>query len=211
METKTSEKGKNITIFILFVILVGLICLLVYTIKFNKTRYVEDDLKIPEIKETKNWHLAFLEEQHVVKLEQDKKNVNVYFDSSLIQTVNNASINNNRNKYIIFNGLNDGKVYALINVASKNVDKPIVINNEGTIIYEFESFIFYGEYHDFKVNDSYTNYGIDTETGLFFVKELDVENKTIYNMNENAFLYYLNVTDNQVNVEYNRVQNGILS
>ena len=52
---------------------------------------------------------------------------------------------------------------------------------------------------------------MDTETGLFFVKELDEENKTIYNMNENAFLYYLNVTDNQVNVEYNRVQNGILS
>ena len=209
METKTNESGKNWLIFILLVINIGLIALFVYSINLQKVMFADEPTKV--VTKSKKWIVTLEDEKHLIRLVEDKKDVNVYYDDSLITTITNASVDNKNNRYITFNGLNDNKMYLLVNISSNNVDKPFIINSEGTIIYEFEQFVFYGESHYFKIDDNYTNFGKDTETGIYFVRELDEETKLNNNPNENAFLYYLNITDNQVIIDYNRIQMGVLS
>ena len=100
METKTNESGKNWLIFILLVINIGLIALFVYSINLQKVMFADEPTKV--VTKSKKWIVTLEDEKHLIRLVEDKKDVNVYYDDSLITTITNASVDNKNNRYIWF-------------------------------------------------------------------------------------------------------------
>ena len=95
METKTNESGKNWLIFILLVINIGLIALFVYSINLQKVMFADEPTKV--VTKSKKWIVTLEDEKHLIRLVEDKKDVNVYYDDSLITTITNASVDNKNN------------------------------------------------------------------------------------------------------------------
>jgi len=157
------ENSKNITIFILFVIFVGLAYLLYYSINYQKKLNNEEPV-IYNRYDNKVLNFDINSKSLKVNLNENIDGLELSINKKVISTFKDGKVSNNNT----FEVVQYDKEYLFINIKSDNGDKPILINEDGLIAYEFETFIYNGVYGTFKDDENHENfYILDKKVYLF--------------------------------------------
>ncbi len=191
------ESSKNLIIVLLFIIFVGLIGLLYYSINYQKK--LNND--IPVVKEktsSKELNISMDDGIARIELKEYKNKVEFYFNDRLISTIDGGKISDkNLIDVIRYNEID----YLFVNIIG-NDDKPFILNSNGKIIYEFEK-INYSFTDD---NNNKTLY-IDNNS-LYIYKHLEEEDKATYSDNEYARKYLVNILEGETKFEFVSIEHG---
>ena len=169
------ESSKNITIFILFIIFIGLCYLLYYSINYQKKINSEEPVINSKYK-SKILNFEINNKSIKVNLQENKNGLELSINKKVIDTYTDGSVSNNNT----FEVVEYDKEYLFINIKSNNGDRPILINEDGLVAYEFDTFIYNGLYAIFKDDNGKENFFIQDKKIYFYtdLEETDeVENK----------------------------------
>ena len=197
------ESSKNILIFVLLLIFVGLIYLCYYSYNYQK-RLLETKPTIISNEASKT--MSFTLNGKSIKLElKDKKNyIDVYFNSKKLTTVEHGLISTDN----LFEVINYEDVDYLVVSIPGSEFKPFILNDEGKIIYEFDSFVFNNTYTRFIDDQNNKNIYVE-DSKIFYYKNLEEEDKTTYSESEYARKYLINIVSGEITSEFIAIEHGI--
>ena len=164
------ESSKNITIFVLFIIFVGLCYLLYYSISYQKKLNNEEPV-INNRYDSKILNFDINSKSIKVNLTENIDGLELSVNKKKISTYKDAKVSNNNT----FEVVEYDKEYLFINIKSDNGDKPILINEEGLIVYEFDTFIYNGLFGVFKDDESHENFFIQDKKVYLFSELIDTD------------------------------------
>jgi hypothetical protein len=164
------ESSKNITIFVLFIIFVGLCYLLYYSISYQKKLNNEEPV-INNRYDSKILNFDINSKSIKVNLTENIDGLELSVNKKKISTYKDGKVSNNNT----FEVVEYDKEYLFINIKSDNGDKPILINEEGLIVYEFDTFIYNGLLGVFKDDESHENFFIQDKKVYLFSELIDTD------------------------------------
>lgn len=193
------ESSKNILIFFLSLIFIGLIGLLIYSHDYQK-KLLDDVPEVKKHEEVKKINVVMNEKNINLELKEVNKNIDVYFNNIKITSVLDGSLSNNLIEVFKSNEID----YLIIGIYGHDF-KPIILNSEGTIIYEFDTFNY-----TFIDDSNHKNIFVDNNN-LFVYNLLNDEDKLSYSETEYARKNQVNIVDENVTFEFLSIEHGNLS
>ncbi len=193
------ESSKNILIFFLSLIFIGLIGLLIYSHDYQK-KLLDDVPEVKKHEEVKKINVVMNEKNINLELKEVNKNIDVYFNNIKITSVLDGSLSNNLIEVFKSNEID----YLIIGIYGHDF-KPIILNSEGTIIYEFDTFNY-----TFIDDSNHKNIFVDNNN-LFVYNLLNDEDKLSYPETEYARKNQVNIVDENVTFEFLSIEHGKLN
>ena len=193
------ESSKNILIFFLSLIFIGLIGLLIYSHDYQK-KLLDDVPEVKKHEEVKKINVVMNEKNINLELKEVNKNIDVYFNNIKITSVLDGSLSNNLIEVFKSNEID----YLIIGIYGHDF-KPIILNSEGTIIYEFDTFNY-----TFIDDSNHKNIFVDNNN-LFVYNLLNDEDKLSYSETEYARKNQVNIVDENVTFEFLSIEHGKLN
>ena len=130
-------------------------------------------------------------------IKEVNKNIDVYFNNKKITSVLDGTLLNNVIEVFKSNEVD----YLILGIYGHDF-KPIILNSDGTIIYEFDSFNY-----TFIDDNSNKNIFVDNNN-LFVYNLLNEEDKLSYSETEYARKNLVNIVDENVTFELSSIEHG---
>lgn len=190
------ESSKNVLIILLTLIFVGLILLLVYS--YNYQKKLLDDVPVVKQKENvKKIDVTMNESNINIELKEVNNSIEVYFNNKKITSVIDGTLSNNVVSVFKSNEVD----YLVIGIYGHDF-KPIILNDSGNIIYEFEKFDY-----TFIDDSNHKNIFVDNNN-LFVYNLLNEEDKASYLETEYARKNLVIINEEEVTFEFSSFEHG---
>ena len=193
------ESSKNILIFFLSLIFIGLIGLLIYSYDYQK-KLLDDVPEVKKQEEVKKINVVMNEKNINLELKEVNKNIDVYFNNKKITSVIDGTLSNNVIEVFKSNEVD----YLILGIYGHDF-KPIILNSEGIIIYEFDTFNY-----TFIDDNNHKNIFVDNNN-LFVYNLLNDEDKLSYSETEYARKKQVNIIEENVTFEFLSIEHGKLN
>ncbi|MBQ7241094.1 MAG: hypothetical protein IJS56_06630 [Bacilli bacterium] len=193
------ESSKNILIFFLSLIFIGLIGLLIYSYDYQK-KLLDDVPEVKKQEEVKKINVVMNEKNINLELKEVNKNIDVYFNNKKITSVIDGTLSNNVIEVFKSNEVD----YLILGIYGHDF-KPIILNSEGIIIYEFDTFNY-----TFIDDNNHKNIFVDNNN-LFVYNLLNDEDKLSYSETEYARKNQVNIIEENVTFEFLSIEHGKLN
>lgn len=161
------ESSKNIIIFILFIIFVSLCYLFYYSIGYQKKLNSEEPTVTSKY-DSKVLNFEINSKALKVNLTENINGLELSINKKIIDTYSEGKVSNKNT----FEVVTYDKEYLFINIKSDNGDKPILINEDGLVAYEFDTFIYSNFKSSFIDDDNNDNFFI-LENNVYFYSDLE--------------------------------------
>jgi hypothetical protein len=191
------ESSKNILIFLLFIIFIGLSYLLYYSYNYQKKLEEAVPVTTNEVSKILNFKLN----GKSIKLEliEKKTGLEIDFNGKKIDTIENGKISSDNLIDVV---TYEEKDYLLVSIPTSKY-KPFILNDEGKIIYEFNEF-------DYVFVDEVNNKNIFIDNKQIYIyQKLNEEDKSEHSESEFARKNLVHISSEEITLEFVEFTHGI--